>query len=144
MITLDQTNRHHITRMLTITSDFYLVIFINGTFKCDHIKWQISLSSDYLKRFSLKKKLFDLNFFIFWKDYLNLIVKIDLLIHFLLYSAFIQNSNRSPKNLFWKLVNGILSEKIRFVDTKFCLLCVAEAPKTPLKTNEFQICILLL
>ena len=53
MINLGQTESDNMNRLITITDDFYLVIFNNGTFKFDHIKRLIPLTSDYIKWLSL-------------------------------------------------------------------------------------------
>jgi len=53
VITLEQTKRDYINRILTHINGFYQVIFVNGTLKCDHIKRLITLISDFIKRLSL-------------------------------------------------------------------------------------------
>ncbi len=42
--------KDNINRMITKTDDLHLVTFSFGTFKCDHIKWLLTLTSDNIKR----------------------------------------------------------------------------------------------
>jgi len=50
VITLSHTKNDNRNRMITITSEFYLVILVNWMMKCDHIKRLITLSIDYIKQ----------------------------------------------------------------------------------------------
>jgi len=47
-LTLGQTKRENINRMITTTDDFIKQPLVNGTFKCDNIKWLITLTRDYI------------------------------------------------------------------------------------------------
>ena len=52
VITVDQTKSDHVNRMITITEEFYLVIFSKWEVKFDQIS-DIYITSDYFKRLSL-------------------------------------------------------------------------------------------